>query len=152
MGEGLGLLERGREEKGIGSALGGVGWDGQPTGGMGRGRRNGDGDGVDGCSIGVKRLPEIGDDGGDRDGDVVFAKRSLEFFPSSSSLKSACMKYLVCLVIYKNFLYSLRVQKIWVLAPSSNGSFSFFFSLRICRLSKPAANLEPQILGFHFDD
>ena len=41
---------------------------------------------VDGCSIGVKRLPEVGDDGGDRDGDVVFAKRSLEFFPSSSSL------------------------------------------------------------------
>ena len=69
-----------------GSAARWGGWDGQPTGGMGRGRRNGDGDGVDGCSIGVKRLPEVGDDDGDRDGDVVFAKRSLEFFPSSSSL------------------------------------------------------------------
>ena len=42
--------------------------------------------GADGYSIGVKRLPEVGDDGGDRDGDVVFAKRSLEFFPSSYSL------------------------------------------------------------------
>ena len=30
--------------------------------------------GVGGCSIGVKRLPEIGDDGGDRDGDVVFCE------------------------------------------------------------------------------
>ena len=109
--------------------------------------------GVDGCSFGVKRLPEVGDDGGDRDGDVVFAKRSLEFFPSSSSLKSACMKYLVCLVVYKNFLYPLGVQKIWVLlwlpVPTA---LSVFFSLRICRLSKPDANLEPQILGFHFDD
>ena len=40
--------------------------------------------GVDGCSIRVKRLPEVEDDGGDWDGDVVFAKRSLDFVPSSS--------------------------------------------------------------------
>ena len=36
--------------------------------------------GVGGCSIGVKRLPEVGDDGGNRDGDVFFAKRFLPFF------------------------------------------------------------------------
>ena len=44
MGEGLGLLKRGGEEKGIGSALGGVGMGGR-RGGMGRGRRNSDSDG-----------------------------------------------------------------------------------------------------------
>ena len=79
-----------------------------------------------------------------------------EFFPYSSSLKSArCMKYLVCLVIYKIFLYPLGVQKISVLfwLPSSNGYKQFFFfPSEFCRLSKPAVNLEPQILGFHFDD
>ena len=30
--------------------------------------------GAGGCSIGVKRLPEVRDDGGDRDGDVVFCE------------------------------------------------------------------------------
>ena len=53
-----------------------------------------------------------------------------EFFPSSYSLKSVrCMKYLVCLVIFKIFLYPLGVQKISFLfwLPSSNGYKQFFF-------------------------
>ena len=96
--------------------------------------------GVDGCLIGVKRLPEVGDDGGDRDGDVVFAKRSLQFFPSSSSLslKSACMKCLVCLVIYKKFLYPLGVQKIWVLlwlsVPTALSVFFFPPNLQMLKI------------------
>ena len=52
----------------------GAGWDGQPTGGWGEGGGTTTAMGVGGCSIGVKRLPEIGDDGGDRDGDVVFCE------------------------------------------------------------------------------
>ena len=79
-----------------------------------------------------------------------------EFFPSSSSLKSArCMKYLVCLIIYKIFLYPLGVQKIWVLfwLSSSNGYKLFFFSPpNFADFHRATVNLEPQILGFHFDD
>ena len=85
-GEGGGGVEemgRGREGEG-GISRGGGGKD--QRGGVGMGsRRGGWGEGggtgsaattmgVGGCSIGVKRLPEIGDDGGDRDGDVVFCE------------------------------------------------------------------------------
>ena len=47
------------------------------------------------------------------DGDVLFAMRS-PVLPFSSSLRSVCMKYLLCLVIYKKNLYPLGVQKISV--------------------------------------
>ena len=76
MGRGReGGISRGRGKDRQGGGGVGLGW--AADGEMGRGRRNGvggDGDGVGGCSIGVKRLPEIGDNGGDRDGDVVFCE------------------------------------------------------------------------------
>ena len=75
---GGGVEEMGRVREGEGgiSKAGwvGGGWDGQPTGGWGEGGGTATTMGVGGCSIGVKRLLEIGDDGGDRDGDVVFCE------------------------------------------------------------------------------
>ena len=63
MGEGGGLLERGGEEIG-----------GRPGGDGEREEERRQRWGAGGCSIGVKRLPEVGNDGGDRDGDVVFCE------------------------------------------------------------------------------
>ena len=73
------------EERGIGS------W-GRGGGGWGEGEGTATAMGAGGCSMGVKRLPEVGDDGDARliwTETSFFAKRSPEFFPSSSSLKSA---------------------------------------------------------------
>ena len=79
--EEIGAARGGRGRKGRGRRKGdreGDGWSGEREGEGWRRWGEGSGTttamGVDGCSIGVKRLPEIGDDGGDRDGDVVFCE------------------------------------------------------------------------------
>ena len=87
------------------------------------------------------------------DGDVrdEVTCSSFLFFPSLLP-SDLCMKYLLCLVIYKKFLYPLEFKTFRFL-PSSNGYEQIvFFPSELCKLMIPAANLEPQILGFHFDD